>query len=661
MKKHQAPLFPNLHIALLLFFLLTLFGFGHGSNHKNDGQVGRLMSLRHAKMYPHGGRRVPPRTEEERYNEEDKIMVSLPEVNEGSVTADDDLIAGGLPGQPPSSAKFNQYAGYVNVDKRNGRSLFYYFAESADTPSKKPLVLWLNGGPGCSSLGLGAFVEVGPFGVNPDGKTLYSRRFAWNRVANMLFLESPASVGFSYSNTTSDYAKSGDNRTAQDSLNFLLSWFERYPHYKSSDFYIAGESYAGFYIPELADLIINTNKMSHSTFKIPLKGIMIGNGIMNEATDERGLYDYLWSHALISDETHRGVSEDCFSTTKRGMKCYEFQYSAVNETGSIDFYNIYAPLCSNNSRHTQKNNVAAGGFDPCESDYVHAYLNLPVVQKAMHANTTKLNYTWELCSNEITSWTDSPLTMFPIYKRLFKTGLRILLYSGDIDAVVPVTGTRYSINAMNLTVVNPWHPWQDGTQEVGGYKVGYEGLTFATVRGAERSSTSTVPSADCLDDAAVDSSATAVRHFATAMADEQPRKMFLPEEEDNHERGTSLFPNFDNLTPEQWNAVRHVFSLSLSVSSMKLSGASLETGSTNEVSSYDEDEELRMEEQMDRSRRDGRPEESGRADQLQTVDLMDRSDVHSRPSERQNDGFFRDDRTVDLVDCPDIHGRPSER
>ncbi|VFR01484.1 unnamed protein product [Cuscuta campestris] len=145
----------------------------------------------------------------------------------------------------------------------------------------------------------------------------------------------------------------------------------------------------------------------------------------------------------------------------------------------------------------------------------------------------------------------------------------------------------------------------------------------------ERSSTSTVPSADYVLDAAVDSSATAVRHSVTAMADEQPRKMF--------------------------------FSLSLSVSSMKLSGASLDTGTTNEVSSYDEDEELRTEERMDRSRRDGRPEKSGRADQLQTVDLMDRSDVHGRPSERQNDRFLRDDRTVDLVDRPDIHGRPSER
>ncbi|VFQ81368.1 unnamed protein product [Cuscuta campestris] len=97
------------------------------------------------------------------------------------------------------------------------------------------------------------------------------------------------------------------------------------------------------------------------------------------------------------------------------------------------------------------------------------------------------------------------------------------------------------------------------------------------------------------------------------------------------------------------------------VCSAKKESASIDTGSTNEVSSYDEDEEMRTEEQMDRSKRDGGPEESGGADRLQTVDLMDRSDVHGRPSERQNDGFLRDDQTVNLVDRSDIHGRPSAR
>ena len=84
-----------------------------------------------------------------------------------------------LPGQPPR-VNFDQYSGYVTVSELHGRALFYYFVESPYQAASKPLVLWLNGGPGCSSLGAGAFQELGPFRVNPDGKTLSRNRHAWN-------------------------------------------------------------------------------------------------------------------------------------------------------------------------------------------------------------------------------------------------------------------------------------------------------------------------------------------------------------------------------------------------------------------------------------------------------------------------------------------------
>ncbi|CAL5333694.1 unnamed protein product [Camellia sinensis] len=344
---------------------------------------------------------------------------------------ENDEIKGGLPGQP-TEVMFKQYAGYVNVDEFKGRSLFYYFAEAVHNPSSKPLVLWLNGGPGCSSFGVGAMGEIGPFGVNSDCKTLYPRKHAWNKVANILFLESPAGVGFSYSNTTSDYDMSGDKRTAHDAYVFLINWFKRYPHYKARDFYITGESYA-----EL--------------------GIMIGNGIMNDETDARGTYDYIWSHALISDETHSGLMHHCMSSSNYTPQCEDYAQKMNSEIGNIDYYNIYAPLCldiitSNSSKKNSKRN-RGGRHDPCEEAYVQRYLNLPQVQKALHANTTQLPYTWETCS-------------------------------GDVDAVVPVTGTRYSIDALNLKVIKPWNPWSDDYGQVGGYKVVYEGLTFTTVRGA---------------------------------------------------------------------------------------------------------------------------------------------------------------------------------
>ncbi|GJN31651.1 hypothetical protein PR202_gb20072 [Eleusine coracana subsp. coracana] len=140
-----------------------------------------------------------------------------------------------LPGQP-GKAVFDQYAGYVTVDAASGKALFYYFAEAAEAPTK-PLVLWLNGGPGCSSLG-GAMLEIGPFYVNRDNKTLSTNKYAWNNEANMLFLESPAGVGFSYSNRTSDYNNTGDRSTAADAYTFLINWLERFPEYKGHDFFI---------------------------------------------------------------------------------------------------------------------------------------------------------------------------------------------------------------------------------------------------------------------------------------------------------------------------------------------------------------------------------------------------------------------------------------
>lgn len=94
-------------------------------------------------------------------------------------------------------------------------------------------------------------------------------------VGNILFLESPAGVGFSYSNRSSDY-RTGDKQTAKDSYTFLINWLERFPEYKTRDFYITGESYAGHYVPQLASLILSENKKTNGTI-INLKGIAVSS------------------------------------------------------------------------------------------------------------------------------------------------------------------------------------------------------------------------------------------------------------------------------------------------------------------------------------------------------------------------------------------------
>lgn len=95
-------------------------------------------------------------------------------------------------------------------------------------------------------------------------------------MANVIFLESPVGVGFSYSNASADYSNAGDKSTAKDSYTFLLNWLERFPQYKNREFFITGESYAGHYVPQLAYTILSKNKITNQTL-INLKGIAVSS------------------------------------------------------------------------------------------------------------------------------------------------------------------------------------------------------------------------------------------------------------------------------------------------------------------------------------------------------------------------------------------------
>ncbi|XP_050213213.1 serine carboxypeptidase 1-like [Mercurialis annua] len=388
-----------------------------------------------------------------------------------------------LPGQPLNGVlEFNQYSGYVTVDEYAGTALFYYFVESFQDPEDKPLVLWLSGGRGCSAFGIGAMMEIGPFRVSRDGETLEQNEYAWNIDANVIFLEAPAGVGFSYSNT-SDYTSNGDWSTAWDSCTFIVNWLERFSEYKNRDFFIAGEAYAGHFAPQLARQILYNNMYTDGT-KINLKGIALGNAFMDDDTYILGWLDYFWSHAFMPDDVHQLILSNCnFSSPNVSLFCQDLLDLAVREMGNIYAFNIYAPSCNvsfNSSCDTFL------GSDPCSSNYIEAYLNNPQVQMALHANVPATPYFWESCSPRVSwkTWEDSPDSVLPVIKELMSEGIRIWLYSGDADGVVPITSTRYAINKLQPLVQSwPWHAWY--TQgEVGGYAVEYENLTFVSVRAA---------------------------------------------------------------------------------------------------------------------------------------------------------------------------------
>lgn len=396
-----------------------------------------------------------------------------------------------LPGQT-FNVSFTHYSGYVTVNQDSGRALFYWFIEAVEDPSTKPLVLWLNGGPGCSSIAYGEAEELGPFHIMKDGKTLYLNPYSWNLVANILFLDSPVGVGFSYSNTSSDLLNNGDRKTAKDSLAFLMNWFERFPQYKGRDFYITGESYAGHYVPQLSQAIVKHN-LATSTERINLKGYMVGNALTDDYHDHLGVSQFMWSSGLISDQTYKLLNLLCDfeSFIHSSGPCDKILDIASEELGNIDPYSIFTPSCPANislSNHLLKRRLMAGRisdkYDPCTEKHSVVYFNLPEVQKSLHVSPVAAQSKWATCSDVVSSnWKDSPRTVLDIYRELIPSGLRIWMFSGDTDAVIPITSTRFSIDALRLPTVKPWRAWYEDGQ-VGGWTQEYAGLTFVSVRGA---------------------------------------------------------------------------------------------------------------------------------------------------------------------------------
>ncbi|CAL4991163.1 unnamed protein product [Urochloa decumbens] len=427
------------------------------------------------------------------------LLLHLLPLASGSLkhSQDNDLIQG-LPGRP-NDVRFDMYGGYITVDEEAGRALYYWFQEADSSngtdPATAPLVLWLNGGPGCSSIGSGALEEQGAFRVHTDGKKLLLNEYAWNKVAHVIFLESPAGVGFSYSNTTSDLTV-GDNRTAHDSYTFLVKWFERFPKYKYRDFYIAGESYAGHYVPQLSQLVYRKNIGVKKPF-INFKGFLVGNGVTDDPIDTKGMFEYWWHHGLISDETLHSVDLclDGSTLTKPSPQCQKVMDKATEEQGNIDVYSIYTPPCKWGTPYERRiqrsrHRLMLPPYDPCTAFYSKKYLNDPEVQNALHANVSGIiKYPWIMCNMDVyNNWTtDKPISMLPIYKELIGAGLKVWVFSGDTDTAVPLSSTRRSLAAMRLPVKTSWYPWyMDPTNptEVGGWSMEYEGLTYVTVRGA---------------------------------------------------------------------------------------------------------------------------------------------------------------------------------
>lgn len=199
------------------------------------------------------------------------------------------------------------YSGYLPTNSSLGGAsdgqIHYTFIESLNDPTKDPLVLWLNGGPGCSSL-FGLFQEFGPYLISGDN--VVKNNYTWLKNASILAIESPFGVGFSYNTTAVNLT---ENATAVYNYYALLNWFVKFPEFKTQKFWIVGESYAGMYIPYLSSLILNNSKTNGINFK----GIMVGNGVLlNDPEFNNDVWiQYMLNHNLFSPQLVQVLQQVC--------------------------------------------------------------------------------------------------------------------------------------------------------------------------------------------------------------------------------------------------------------------------------------------------------------------------------------------------------------
>ncbi|XP_057459114.1 serine carboxypeptidase-like 11 [Lotus japonicus] len=395
---------------------------------------------------------------------------------------------------------FHLETGYVGLGESDDDDMqvFYYFIKSENNPQKDPLMLWLTGGPGCSSFSGLAF-QIGPLKFESkeyDGSVpnLVLRSQSWTKVCSIIFVDLPLGTGFSYAKNVT--TQRSDWKLVHHAHQFLRKWLTDHPEFFSNEFYMGGDSYSGIPAPAIVQEISNGNEKGLQPW-INLQGYLLGNPL---TTHRERNYQIPFAHGmgLISDELYESMQKNCkgdyvFIDSKNEMCLRDVKYFDECLSG-INMFDILDRKCEDDSRRrslTQSLDLEASLSSrltrPELSCQTYSFFlatkwaNDESVRKALHIREGTIGK-WTRCYT--TDFKNDISGSFEFHVNLSAKGYRSLIYSGDHDAKVPFMSTQAWIRALNYSIVDDWRSWLVNGQ-VAGYTRSYSNrMTFATVKGA---------------------------------------------------------------------------------------------------------------------------------------------------------------------------------
>ncbi|ANB15985.1 carboxypeptidase C PRC1 [Sugiyamaella lignohabitans] len=324
-----------------------------------------------------------------------------------------------------------QFAGYIDVDEGHN-SLFYWFFESRNEPANDPVILFLNGGPGCSSM---KALWLNFPGVIQANLSHTYNPYSWNANASILYLDNPAGTGLSTVgrdvNNTADMSR--------QVYEFLNIFFDSFPAYRELEVHVVALSDAGYYAPDIAVEIL-----SHDEKLFNLASIAIGNGLVNAQLQ----YQYIQPMVCGAGGISPVLSpETCADMDLDTPLCVE-QISDCNTQGygcseALDFCNqVTFNKIGNNLFNLEQpcDNITSECY-PGDTYYVQ-YMNLPVVMTTV--GSKKTNFT--ACNATIAQdFADSGSQLTVSSRNLttiLEEGVPVLIFSGDLDGTYNWLGTR---------------------------------------------------------------------------------------------------------------------------------------------------------------------------------------------------------------------------